>query len=246
MSGKPLIGIAPGYDPDRGMVELRPEYAFGVAEAGGIPVLLPVPGEHVPEEQWTSVLDRLDGLLLSGGPDLAPAFFGEPPLKGLGRVVPERDRFEMVITRIALERDLPVLGICRGIQTLAVAAGGTLYQDIDSQVDGVWQHRQAAPRWHTSHAVRLLPGSIMAEIHGCTEIMVNTFHHQAIKGVPEGFVATGWSGDGLIEAIEGVGRRLAFGVQWHPEGIWAHDRLHLAVFRRLVEVAGAAGASQGG
>jgi putative glutamine amidotransferase len=237
MSRRPLIGIAPGYDPDRGMIELRPEYAFGIAEAGGIPVLLPVPDELIPEDRWTPVLDRLDGLLLSGGPDLAPAEFGEPPLKGLGRVVPERDRFELVFVRMALQRDLPILGICRGIQTLAVAAGGTLYQDIDSQVAGVWQHRQAAPRWHVSHSVRLLPGSIMAEAYGCTEIMVNTFHHQAVKGVPEGFAATGWSGDGLIEAIESIRHRLAFGVQWHPEGIWSHDPLHLAVFRRLVEVA---------
>ncbi|MDP2871602.1 MAG: gamma-glutamyl-gamma-aminobutyrate hydrolase family protein [Bacillota bacterium] len=239
MSTKPLIGIASGFDPDRGMIELRPEYAFGVAEAGGIPVLLPVPGPEVPDDRWLPVLDRLDGLLLSGGPDLAPAEFGEPPLKGLGRVVPERDHYELVLTRRALELDLPVLGICRGIQTLAVAAGGTLYQDIDSQVAGVWQHRQLAPRWHASHAVRLLTGSVVAEAYGRTEIMVNTFHHQAVKGLPEGFVATAWSDDGLIEAMESTRHKLAFGVQWHPEGLWAHDRLHLAVFTRLVSVAGA-------
>jgi putative glutamine amidotransferase len=239
MSTKPLIGIAPGYDADRGMIELRPEYPFAVAEAGGIPVLLPVPGPGVAEDLWLPVMGRLDGLLLSGGPDIASTEFGEPPLRGLGRISPERDRFELTLARRALELDMPVLGICRGIQTLAVAAGGTIYQDIDSQVAGVWQHRQLAPRWHVSHGVRLQPGSIIAEAYGSTDIMVNTFHHQAVKGLPEGFIATGWSGDGLIEAMESTSHRLAFGVQWHPEGIWAHDRLHLAVFKRLVAAAAA-------
>jgi putative glutamine amidotransferase len=237
MRSKPLIGILPGYDTEKSVINLRSEYAFGVAEAGGFPVLLPVPGMGVPDEQWLGALDCLDGLLASGGPDLAPTTFGEQPIRGLGAISPERDRFELAMVGRALTLDMPVLGICRGIQVLAVAAGGTLYQDINSQVAGILKHRQEAPYWHVSHNVKCVPGSILAVTHGCEEFMTNTFHHQTVKDVPRGFVATAHAPDGLIEGIESTTHRLAFGVQWHPEGIWSHDRLHLATFRRLVEAA---------
>jgi len=234
---KPLIGILPGYDAERDLITLRPEYAFGVAAAGGAPVLLPVPSTQMPEEYWIGLVDHLDGLLCSGGPDLAPTTFGEQPIPGLGAISPERDRFEIALTRIALERDLPTLGICRGVQVMAVVAGGTLYQDINSQLPRGIKHRQDAPRWHASHTVMCAPGSIVASAHGCETFMVNTFHHQSIKDVPPGFVATAHAPDGIIEAIEHPGHRFALGVQWHPEGLWGHDEFHLAVFRRLVAAA---------
>ncbi len=202
-----------------------------------MPVVLPVAPMSAPEEQWRCSVEHLDGLLASGGPDIDPNLFGQAPVRGLGSISPERDRYEMVIVRRALELDMPVLGICRGIQTLAVAAGGTLYQDINSQVSGVLKHRQDAPYWHVSHIVKCVPGSAVASAHGSEEFMVNTFHHQTVKDVPEGFVATAHAPDGLIEAMESTAHRCVIGVQWHPEGIWPRDRFHLATFRRLVEAA---------
>lgn len=239
MGSAPLIGITMGRDRNTGAATISPDYPFGVAESGGLPVLLAAPGIRVPEDRWLGIIDRLDGLLLSGGPDIDPAEFGEQPLCGLGAVSPERDRFELTLTREALCRRIPVLGICRGIQTLAVAAGGTLYQDINTQVAGVLKHRQEAPYWHVSHTVRLTAGSAVFAVHGREEVAVNSFHHQAVKGLPPGYEATAFSADGIIEAIECPSGGPVLGVQWHPERIWAHDPLHLAVFRWLVEAAGA-------
>lgn len=238
MTAKPLIGVLPDYNTEKRQVLLRAEYAFGLAEVGASPVVLPVPAIDVPEAQWTSALDHLDGLLVSGGPDIDAVEFGQTPIRGMGRVNPERDRFELKLVRLALERDLPVLGICRGLQTIAVAAGGTLYQDLDSQLPDSLKHRQDAPYWHVTHKVSAVPGSGIALAHGCEEFMVNTFHHQVVKDLPAGFVATAHAPDGLIEGIESTKHRLVLGVQWHPEGIWPRDRFHLATFRHLVEAAG--------
>jgi putative glutamine amidotransferase len=235
MAARPLIGILPSFDLEKNMTGLRSEYAFGLAEVGGVPVILPVPETTVPEGQWLDWLDHLDGLLVSGGPDIDPQHFGETPLRALGAITPQRDRFELAITKLALARDLPVLGICRGIQTLAVAAGGTLWQDLPSQMPASIKHRQDAPYWHVTHEMRALPGSGIASCHGAETFMVNSFHHQAVKDIPEGFVATAFAPDGVVEAMESAKHRRAFGVQWHPEGIWGRDRLHLGVFRHLVE-----------
>lgn len=235
MAARPLIGIVPSYDWEKGNISLWVQYPAGLAEAGGQPVVLPVPEIDQPEEHWSGLLDRLDGLLISGGPDVDPRHFGEVPLRGLGAVNPERDRFELALLQLALARDLPVLGICRGVQVLAVAAGGTLWQDLATQVPASIKHRQEAPFWHTTHEVRALPGSGLAACYGGETFMVNTFHHQAVRDLPAGFVATAFAPDGVIEAIESVRHRRAFGVQWHPERIWSRDRLHLAPFRHLVE-----------
>lgn len=208
-------------------------YAAAVEAAGGIPVVLPVlaPGKAA------EVLAHLQGLLLSGGVDLDPSHYGEDPLPGLGRVTPERDAFELALARQALAAGVPVLGICRGVQVLNVAAGGSLFQDLGSQLKKVLKHRQEAPRWHESHAVRLDPSSRMAAILGVTEARVNSFHHQAVRVVAPGLRAAAWAPDGVIEAVESADGRFALGVQWHPEEMWNRYPLHLKPFSALVEAA---------
>lgn len=208
-------------------------YAAAVEAAGGIPVILPV----LAPEKAPEVLEHLQGLLLSGGVDLDPSHYGEDPLPGLGKVTPERDAFELALARRALAAGVPVLGICRGVQVLNVAAGGTLFQDLGSQLEKVLKHRQEAPRWHESHAVRLDPSSRMAAILGVTEARVNSFHHQAVRVVAPGLRAVAWAPDGVIEAVESVDGGFALGVQWHPEEMWDRYPLHLKPFSALVEAA---------
>lgn len=227
-----MIGITSGVDEDD-RVQVPYGYAQAVGAAGGIPLVLPVLDAATAPE----VLSCLHGLLLAGGVDLDPSFYGENPLPGLGRITPDRDGFELALAREALVHGVPLLGICRGVQVLNVAAGGTLYQDLGSQVGGVLKHRQDAPRWYESHAVRLHPGSRLAVILGVEEARVNSFHHQAVKDVAGRLRAVAWAPDGVVEALEAPDHPFALGVQWHPEEMWKQNPLHLKPFAALVEAA---------
>ncbi len=208
-------------------------YVHSVEQAGGAPVIL-APSGGIPSGEWVA---RLDGLVLTGGVDVDPACFGEEPLPALGRVDPDRDAFELALVRAALAADLPVLALCRGIQVLNVAAGGSLFQDIPSQVKGALQHSQKAPRWYPAHGVSIAPGSKVAAMLGATQLRVNSFHHQSVKEVARGFVVTAEAEDGIVEAIESTVHTFVVGVQWHPEAMWARDPAFLGLFRGLVEVA---------
>ncbi|MDI6894355.1 MAG: gamma-glutamyl-gamma-aminobutyrate hydrolase family protein [Bacillota bacterium] len=228
----PLIGITSSTD-ENDRVRVPAGYPAAVEAAGGVPVILPVlnPGKAA------EVLAHLQGLLLSGGVDLDPSYYGEDPLPGLGKVTPERDAFELALARQALALGVPILGICRGVQVLNVAAGGNLFQDLGSQLQKVLKHSQEAPRWHESHPVQLDPQSRMAAVLGVTEARVNSFHHQAVRAVAPGLRAVAWAPDGVIEGVESTDHRFALGVQWHPEEMWSRDPLHLKPFSALVEAA---------
>ena len=186
-------------------------YSLCVADAGAIPVILPADeaSEGAPDE----VLDILDGLVLSGGADLDPASYGAEPHDTTKGFKAERDRFELALARRALERDMPVLGICRGMQLLNVACGGTLEQNLaDSQV------HIATPGSFSDHPVRLEPGSLAARVMGEEMVDVRSHHHQGIDRVGEGLVVSGWAEPGgVIEAIEMPSKTFALGVIWHPE-----------------------------
>ena len=162
-------------------------------------------------------LDLADGLLLTGGEDVSPHRYGESPHPALGTVNNARDEMEIAIVRGALERDLPVLAICRGMQLLNVALGGTLYQDLPSQLGGDLLHEQEAPLTAHWHGARIEPGSRLAEIFGEPDLRINSFHHQAIHKVAPTLSACGWAEDGVVEAVEGTDHAWVFGVQWHPE-----------------------------
>jgi putative glutamine amidotransferase len=224
----PIIGITATLKEDADAVAERPlgrfvradlDYVEGVTGAGGVPVVLPPTGNEGAAE---SVLHSLDGLLLSGGSDLDPGYYGEEPLPELGITLPERDAFEMALVGQALRRGMPVFGICRGMQVLNVALGGTLYQDLPSQWErDVLKHRQDTPKWQPTHEVRVTNGSYMAEVMGREMVKVNSYHHQGVKDLAQGLVATGYSSDGVVEAVEAenLSERWLLGVQWHAEAM---------------------------
>jgi putative glutamine amidotransferase len=240
---KPVIGItcdvhqpAPGRSDWWYQVNA---YFRAVRKAGGLPLMLPLLES---EEEAAAVIARLDGLLLSGGGDPDPALFGEDPIRQLGTIQPERDTAELSLARAALTADLPLLGICRGSQVLAVAGGGTMIQDIPAQVPGAIKHRQDAPRWYPTHRVEVVEGSLLSRLLGGPELRVNSSHHQAVRDVPAGWVVSARAPDGVVEAIEIPQRRFALAVQWHPEAMYDSERpAHGELFRALVEAASGGG-----
>ncbi len=236
MPMKPLIGITAHTlheQPNRDWLYTPRTYMDSVQEAGGLPVLLPLTGD---EGEAAALLDRVDGLLLAGGVDLDPQLYGEQPLWQIGEIDPERDRTELTLAREALRRDMPVLGICRGMQVLAVAEGGTLWQDLPAQRPVSIKHRQEAPRWHPTHTIAVQSGTRLAELLGPTS-RVNSDHHQAVRTLPEGWVASAVAPDGIIEAMEHPGRRFALAVQWHPESFVGRSAAFAPLFEALVRAA---------
>jgi putative glutamine amidotransferase len=195
-------------------VRLNAAYTRALEGAGVVPVVLaPLEPSAAP-----AVVARLDGLVLSGGEDVDPARFGEPRHRRLGEVVAVRDAWELALVAAARSRRLPTLAICRGIQLLAVATGGTLIQDLPSQHPSEVEHDPKLPRDARAHAVRVEPGSRLAAALGGTQLRVNSFHHQAVREPGAGFRATAWAPDGVIEGLESTDPAWwALGVQWHPE-----------------------------
>ncbi len=228
---KPVIGITTDVEKDDKHA-LNKDYIQAIIRAGGLPFIVPVGIE----EDIDQVVGMLDGLLLSGGTDINPLLFNEEPHAYLGEVSPSRDSCELELTRRMLLLDKPILGICRGIQILNVAVGGTLYQDLHKQNDRpILQHLQHAPRAHPSHFVQLEKGSLIEEIAGSERIQVNSFHHQSLKDVPSVFNISGIASDGIIESIESSDKQFVLGVQWHPELMAAKgEAVSLRIFERFI------------
>lgn len=225
----PVIGISGNFR--NGDCTLAEAYWASVSAVGGVPVIIP-PFDGI--EGLSVLVDSLDGIVLSGGADIDPKYLGEEPLDGI-EVNPKRDLPELELVRLAVRRRVPVLGICRGIQMLAAALGGTLYQDIATQHGPhSLQHSQSGKRHERSHSVTIAEGSLLHSMFGCGELDVNSFHHQAVKSVPEGFRITATAPDGVIEAMESVKFRSIMGVQWHPECmLMAGDRSMMPIFEWL-------------
>ena len=214
---RPVVGITLG-DGDRpGYHSMREDYVRSVEQSGAIPVVLP----PLQPEDAEPVLDRIDGLVLSGGVDVDPVLYGRTPHPKLGRVDRRRDDFELALTRKALARDLPILAICRGQQLLNVAIGGTLIQDLPSESRGAVTHHAPGRRTRRSHPVEVASASRLGEVLGAGTLSVNSFHHQAIERLGHGLVVSArCPGDGVIEGVEMPGRSFVVGVQWHPESFW--------------------------
>ena len=229
----PVIGISGNYR--EGDCTLAQGYYMSVLEVGGTPVVIP---SYDDEKALVSLLDTLDGLVLSGGADIDPDYLGEEPLDCIS-VNPRRDAQELMLVRLAVERQIPVLGICRGIQMLTAALGGKLYQDIKTQHGRPCiEHSQTIARGLPSHDVKIEKDSLLYSLMGTESLAVNSFHHQAVKEVPQGFRVTATAPDGIIEAMESTAFRPILGVQWHPECfILEGDRTMMPIFKWLTEQA---------
>jgi putative glutamine amidotransferase len=231
MLGKPVIGITAAHCTEELRTFPRHYYVESIKKAGGIPFILPPVRA---QEEAADVLGFIDGLLLAGGGDISPVYLKEDPHRGIGECLPERDFSEILLTRLALQRNLPLLGICRGIQVLAVAAGGKIYQDIPSQYPGAMEHKQTAPRQYAWHDVDIIEESLLYGLLEETKIGVNSLHHQAVLEVPQGFRQNALASDGIIEGVEMLDARFCVGVQWHPESMEteAHSK---ALFKGFIE-----------
>ena len=217
MAGKPIIGISAypkTYEAATGPTLLPTAsryYVESVERAGGIPVVLPV----VDPDDVAAMLEAVDGVVMTGGGDVQPSLYGATPAPETHNVDPRRDAFDITLLRAALDRDIPVLAICRGMQVANVALGGTLVQDV-GDVSGV-RHDQHKHGHEAVHKVKIEPDSHLAEALGETELDVNSIHHQAVLEAAPGSRAVAWADDGTVEAFEIEGNRHLVAVQWHPE-----------------------------
>lgn len=241
---RPLIGVV-GCLVDNGASQfIRRNYMQAIQDAGGIPVIL---GMVPSDEMLPELLGRLDGLVLSGGPDIDPGYYGREPIPELGEITPERDEMEMNLIHRFHAMNKPILGICRGMQALAVAFGATLYQDLPTQYPSHIDHdpNKENRDVRDAHLVHVQKGTRLEAISGPGEWFVNSYHHQAVETVPEGMRLAAVSPDGIIEAIEVPEGTLCLGVQWHPERICDTDEHASALFRALVDSARACMTDQG-
>lgn len=229
-SHKPVIGITANYGD--GACSLARGYYESVLRAGALPVLLPPTDDAA---VMTAMLEHVDGLLLSGGGDINPLLLNEEPIPELHSITPERDMFELMLTRLAADRQMPMLGICRGMQVIAAALGGSLWQDISKHVAEPIKHSQQMDRAYASHTVRLEESSrVRAIFNNVEEIAVNSFHHQAVADGGPMLRITARATDGVAEAIESTSTSNILAVQWHPECfILRGDEVMMPLFRWL-------------
>lgn len=233
----PIVGVlAHSENLDDGkLYAVRATYVSAISRHGGLPVIAPPFEDEFAAEEFA---DFIDGLLVPGGVDIDPSLYGEQPHPGLGRVDHDLDQAEMQLIREAFRRDLPILGICRGIQSLVVALSGDLYQDLPSQRDGLRHEAREHGRAFLSHDMSVRPGSRLHEVLGRDTIGVNSLHHQGVRTLPEDLEPSGWSPDGLVEAVEAPSRRFVVAVQCHPEELWSQTEPAFSrLFARFVDAA---------
>lgn len=236
---RPLIGItadlsAPNGNKTRSepTLFLPQRYCRAVEAAGATPIILPMTTSLTVKRQY---LEEVDGLLVSGGNfDIHPSYYGEKPIEGLGDIKDSRTEFELDLTLRALKRDMPVLGICGGAQAINVCLGGSLYQDIATQLPNAGQHEQGAKKETGGHPVRIQSGTRLWRVIKRNLLEVNTTHHQAVKRLGKGLLVNATAEDGLIEGIESSQHSFVLGVQWHPEVLAKTQILHQRIFTAFV------------
>ena len=236
---KPVIGILSEVmiEKDGNFIGTEKDYVTvnyvkSIVMAGGIPIILPVVDDNVTKVQ----LNSIDGLLISGGFDVNPLIYGEEPHKSIGFVRPDRDLHDICAIKTAYDMGKPILGICKGIQVLNVAFGGTLYQDISEMQESFVAHRQNAKPEVPTHSIKIKKESILHKIIG-DKAYVNSFHHEAVKRVADGFTVTAMAIDKVIEGIEKADSKFVVGVQWHPEMMSHIDENSMNIFKTFIEAA---------
>ena len=223
---KPVIGVT--MHPSEGRQQINDSYVESIIQAGGIPLCIPI------IQQVDEVLSKIDGLLLIGGYDINPKYFNEHPHPKVGRIETNRDESDFALLQEVLRLTMPVFAICRGLQVLNVLFGGSLYQDIPSQVAGAMQHTQNSPRHEKIHTIKVYEHTKLHSIVG-EQIMTNSFHHQSVKALGEGLVISATTNDGIVEAIEHPKYPFCLGVQWHPEELAIHgDSASKKLFKAFV------------
>ena len=229
---KPVIGLVPLVDEGRKSLWMLPGYMEGIAGAGGLSFMLPLSGD---EADLSRLFSLCDGLLLTGGHDVSPALYGEAPLPVCGACCPERDRMESILLRLAMAENKPVLGICRGLQFMNAALGGSLWQDLPSQHPSGVNHHGAPPYDRPVHAVTVLPDTPLSAVLGESSLPVNSYHHQAVRELAPCLRPMALSPDGLVEAAWHPEMHFLWGVQWHPEFSFRTDAASRSLFRAFVD-----------
>lgn len=233
VNGKPVIGLCSSYEKDENndRIFLNHAYLEAIRHFGGMPLVIPA---EAGEEEQAFLLAQCDGLVLTGGDDIDPTLYGETILNDTVNTAPVRDAGEPRLIRLAQELDLPILGICRGIQILNVCFGGSLYQDIPAQLSTPIKHSMEKPYHRTCHDCLVTPGSPLAVWTGRETIGINSHHHQSVKDVAPGFQVMGRCADGVVEAIYKPDAKFLCAVQWHPEKIWHIEETSAKVFEAFI------------
>ena len=231
---KPIIGVIPLVDIEKNSFWMLPGYMNGILAVGGMPLMLPLTSDP---KDIADLLRQMQGIVFCGGHDVDPALFGEQVLNDTVVTCVQRDEMEMEVLRQTLELDMPMLGICRGIQLMNVGLGGSLYQDLPTQHPSDVSHRQDPPYYQPVHEVIVDPESGLGQLLKKDRMQVNSMHHQAIKDLAPDFSVMAVSEDGLIEAAEIKGKRFAWAVQWHPEHLYATEPDNYAILEAFIEAA---------
>lgn len=231
---KPRIGITT-FTENKGRknyTEVSYSYINSVLLAGGLPVLIPIVED---KSNLKDYVEMLDGIIFTGGEDVTPLYYNENPIKQIDYLSPERDEQEIELFKLVYERDIPILGICRGIQIINVALGGTLYQDINEQLPGALGHSpNEIPVHHLFHTIHIKADNWLYNIFETDNLKVNSFHHQAVKDLGKGLKVTALSQDNIVEAVESIEKDFLVAVQFHPEDLTIHHPHFLKLFRTFI------------
>lgn len=228
----PIVGVIPLWDDEKESIWMLPGYMDGLRQAGGLPIMLPLTTD---EREIEQLLDMVDGVLFTGGHDVSPEIYGEEPLDHTVVTCKKRDEMERIVLNKAMERDKSILGICRGIQFINAALGGTLYQNLPTQHPSDVEHHQKPPYDVPVHNVHIVKNGPLFELLRKEELSVNSYHHQAIKELAPDLCVMAKSTDGLIEAVYKPDQKFLWAVQWHPEFSYLSDQSSREIFRAFVK-----------